>query len=269
MGLMEGKTALIFGVANRNSIAWGIAERLHEEGARIGLSYAGEALKKRVLPLAESISCDFIEPCDVTRDEDIHRLFTKAAEHLGSIDSLVHSIGFAPREDLDGRMVDVTRAGFHQTLDISAYSLIALAKAALPLMPAGGSILSMTYYAAEKVIPRYNAMAIAKAALELITKYLAAELGDQNVRVNAISAGAIKTLAAAGIPGFRDMLRLTQQASPMHSLIHQRDVGDAAVFLASDLSRRVTGEVLYVDAGYHLLGSTITDDMLAKLKQSP
>ncbi len=268
MGLMDGKTAVIFGVANRNSIAWGIAQRLHEEGARIGLSYAGEALRKRVLPLAESIGCDFAEPCDVTDDTAIDSVFAKASAHFGTIDALVHSLAYAPRDDLDGRMVDVSRVGFQQSLDISAYSLIALSRRALPLMPDGGSILSMTYYAAEKVIPRYNAMAIAKAALELITKYLAAELGAQNVRVNAISAGAIKTLAAAGIPGFRDMLRFTQQAAPLRSLVHQRDVGDAALFLSSDLSRQVSGEILHVDAGYNILGSTITDEMLAQLKQT-
>lgn len=268
MGLMDGKTALIFGVANRNSIAWGITQRLHEEGAQIGLSYANETLLKRIVPLADSIGCDFVERCDVTSDKEIGRVFEKAQDHFKTIDTLVHSLGYAPREDLDGRMVDVSRAGFHQTLDISAYSLIALTRAALPLMPNGGSVLSMTYYAAEKVIPRYNAMAIAKAALELITKYLAAELGQQKVRVNAISAGAIKTLAAAGIPGFRDMLRFTQQASPLRSLVHQRDVGDAAVFLASDLSRQVTGEILHVDAGYNVLGSTITDEMLLQLKNS-
>ena len=268
MGIMEGKTALVFGVANRNSIAWGIAQRLHEEGAKIGISYAGEALRKRALPLAESIGCDFVEACDVTSDQQIASLFAKAGAHFGRIDALIHSLAYAPREDLDGRMVDVSRSGFQQSLDISAYSLIALTRAALPLMTDGGSILSMTYYAAEKVIPRYNAMAIAKAALELITRYLAAELGQQNVRVNAISAGAIKTLAAAGIPGFRDMLRFTKEAAPLRSLVHQRDVGDAALFLASDLSRQVSGEILHVDAGYHVLGSTITDEMQEQLKQA-
>ena len=267
MGLMEGKTVLIFGVANRNSIAWGIAQRLHEEGAQIGLSYANAALLKRIIPLADSINCDFVEPCDVTSDKEIEEVFLKVKERFETIDTLVHSLAFAPRDDLDGRMVDVSRSGFQQTLNISAYSLIALTRAALPLMPNGGSVLSMTYYAAEKVIPRYNAMAIAKASLELITRYLAAELGPQNVRVNAISAGAIKTLAAAGIPGFRDMLRFTQQASPLRSLVQQRDVGDAALFLASDLSRQVTGEILHVDAGYNVLGSTITDEMLAQLNQ--
>ena len=266
MGLMAGKTALIFGVANRNSIAWGIAQRLQEEGARIGISYASATLLKRVQPLAESIGCDFIEPCDVTDDRQIEAVFQKAQERFGTIDTLVHSLAYAPREDLAGRMVDVSRDGFQQTLAISAYSLIALTRAALPLMPAGGSIISMTYYAAEKVIPRYNAMAIAKASLELITRYLAADLGAQQIRVNAISAGAIKTLAAAGIPGFRDMLRFTQQAVPLRSLVHQREVGDAALFLASDLSRQVTGEILHVDAGYHVLGSTITDEMMAQLK---
>ncbi len=266
MALMEGKNALVFGVANQHSIAWAIAQRLHEEGAQVGLCYASPNLTKRVMPLAKQIGCDFREIADVRDDDELDDVFAKAKGHFGQIHTLVHSLAYAPREELDSGMINVSRAGFQVTMDISAYSLIALARRVLPLMPKGGSILSMTYYAAEKFIPRYNAMAIAKAALELITKYLAAELGEEGIRVNAISAGAIKTLAAAGIPGFRDMLRFTQQASPLRSLVQQREVGDAALFLASDLSRQITGEILHVDAGYHVLGSTVTDEMLNKLK---
>ncbi len=258
MGLMDGKVALIFGVANKNSIAWGIVKQLHEAGAQIGLSYAGEALAKRVLPLAEEIGCDFVEECDVTQDAQLDAVFEKAKERFGKIDVLVHSVAFAPREDLDGRMVDVSREGFLQSLNISAYSLIAMTKRAEPLMADGGSIISMTYHASTKVMPRYNAMAIAKSALENITRYLAADLGEKNIRVNAISAGPIKTLAAAGIPGFRNMLKMAEDAAPMRRLVSQDEVGKTALWLACDMSSAVTGEVIYVDAGYHVMGMTIT-----------
>lgn len=256
MGLLEGKTALIFGVANKNSIAWGIVKRLHEEGATIALSYAGESLKKRVVPLAEEVDCTFIEPCDVTNEEELDEVFAKFEAQHGKLDILVHSVAYAPREDLDGRMVDISREGFLMALNISAYSLIALTKRAEPLMAEGGSVMSLTYYAAEKVMPRYNAMAIAKAALETITRYLANDLGEKNIRVNSISAGPIKTLAAAGIPGFRTMLRYAEEAAPMRRLVSQDDVGKTALYLASDLSSAVTGEVIHVDAGYNILGMT-------------
>ncbi|MFO7321673.1 MAG: enoyl-ACP reductase [Chloroflexota bacterium] len=265
MGLMDGKVAIVFGVANKNSIAWGITRRFHEEGATIGLSYAGEALKKRVLPLAEEIGCDFVEECDVTDDEALDRTFERIRERFGRIDTLVHSIAFANREDLGGRFVNISREGFKTALDISAYSLIAMARRAEPLMTEGGSMLSLTYYAAEKVMPKYHVMAIAKAALETITRYLANDLGPKGIRVNAISAGPIKTLAAAGVPGFRLMLKYSEQVSPLRRLVTTEDVGNTALYLASDLGSAVTGEIIHVDAGYNILGLTLTPDELAEL----
>lgn len=265
MGLMDGKVALIFGVANKNSIAWGITQRLHEEGATIALSYAGEVLQKRVLPLAQEIGCEFVEECDVTSDEQLDALFEKVRERYGRIDTLVHCVAFANRDDLGGRFVDVSRDGFKLALDISAYSLIAMAKRAEPLMTEGSSIMSLTYYAAEKVMPKYHVMAVAKAALETITRYLANDLGPKGIRVNAISAGPIKTLAAAGVPGFRLMLKYSEKAAPLRKLVSQEEVGNAALWLASDLSSAVTGEVLHVDAGYNILGLTATEDELSTL----
>jgi enoyl-[acyl-carrier protein] reductase I len=262
MALLDGKVALIFGLANKDSIAWGVTKALHSAGATIAISYAGEALKKRVLPLAEEIGCDFVEECDVQRDEDLDRVFSQVAERYGKLDVLVHSVAFARREDLGGRMVDVSREGFALALDISAYSLIAMTRRAEPLMANGGSIMSMTYYAAEKVIPDYNAMAVAKAALELITKYLASDLGPKGIRVNAISAGPIKTLAAAGIPGFRDLLRHFDDVAPLRSRVTPDDVGQAALFLASDMSRMITGEIMHVDSGYNVLGLTVPREEL-------
>ena len=265
MGLMDGKTALIFGVANKNSIGWGITQRLYEEGATIGLSYAGEVLKKRVFPLAEQIGCDFVEECDVTDDAQLDATFEKVKNRFGKIDILVHSVAYADRDDLGGRFINVSREGFKMALDISAYSLIAMAKRAEPLMSDGGSIMSLTYYASEKVMPKYHVMAVAKAALETITRYLANDLGSQGIRVNAISAGPIKTLAAAGVPGFRLMLKYSEKASPLRQLVSQEDVGNAALWLASDLSRMVTGEVIHVDAGYNILGLTATPEELDEL----
>ncbi len=265
MGLMDGKVVLIFGVANKNSIAWGIAQKLHQEGAIIALSYAGEVLEKRVKPLAEEINCDFVEECDVTRDEDLDTLFEKVRTRYGKIDTLIHAVAFANREDLGGRFVDISREGFKIALDISAFSLIAMAKRAEPLMPNGGSIISMTYFAAEKVMPKYHVMAVAKAALESITRYLANDLGPKNIRVNAISAGPIKTLAAAGVPGFRLMLKYSEKAAPLRRLVSQEDIGNTALWLASDLGSAVTGEVVHVDAGYNILGLTVTEDELGNL----
>ncbi len=265
MGLMDGKVVLIFGLANKNSIAWGITKKLHEAGATIGLSYVGEIMEKRVMPLAAEIGCDFVEPCDVTDDTQIDALFEKAAARFGKVDTLVHSVAFANREDLGGRFVDISRDGFKLALDISAYSLIALAKRAEPLMSDGGSIMSLTYYAAEKVMPKYHVMAVAKAALETITRYLANDLGPKGIRVNTISAGPIKTLAAAGVPGIRTMLKYSEQTAPLRRLVSQEDVGDTALYLASDLSRNVTGETLHVDAGYNILGLTATEEELANM----
>lgn len=265
MGLMDGKIALIFGVANKNSIAWGITKKLHDEGAKILLSYAGEIMEKRVFPLAQEIGCDFVEPCDVSSDEQLDAIFAKVQERYGRLDTLVHSVAFGNRDDLGGRFVNISREGFKLSLDISAYSLIAMAKRAEPLMTNGGSIMSLTYYAAEKVMPKYNVMAIAKAALELITRYLANDMGPRNIRVNAISAGPIKTLAAAGVPGIRTMLKYSEKTSPLRKLVSQEDVGNCALWLASDLSSSVTGEIIYVDAGYNILGLTATEEELAQL----
>ena len=258
MGLMDGKVVLIFGVANKNSIAWGITKKLHDEGATIALSYAGEALKKRIYPLAEEIGCDFVEEADVTSDEDLDRVFAKVQERYGKLDTLVHSVAFANREDLGGRFVNISRDGFKLALDISAYSLIAMAKRAEPLMTDGGSIVSLTYYAAEKVMPKYHVMAVAKAALETITRYLANDLGPKNIRVNAISAGPIKTLAASGISGFRRSLGQVGAVAPLGN-VTQENIGDAARFLLSDWSSHITGEVLYVDGGYNIMGAPDID----------
>lgn len=254
MGLLTGKTALIFGVANKNSIAWGITEAFHKEGATIGLSYAGEILQKRVVPLAESISVDFVEQCDVTSDEQLDAVFAKIKQRYGKIDILVHAIAFAERQDLENQFVTTNRAGFLKALEISAYSLVALAQRAAPLMPDGGSMLTLTYYGAEKVLPHYNVMGVAKAALEASVRYLASDLGEKNIRVNAISAGPIKTLSAGGIAGFKDMLHFSEKAAPLRRLVTQEDVGKTALWLCSDLSSAITGEVVYVDAGYNIMG---------------
>jgi enoyl-[acyl-carrier protein] reductase I len=256
MRLLEGKKALIFGVANKRSIAWAIAQALHEQGAEIGLSYGIPQLEKRVLPLANELGVDFVEKCDVTSDDEIAALFAKAAEHFGRIDILVHSVAYAPSEDLEGRFVDTTREGFRLAMDISVFSLVALTNAALPLMSEGGSIVCMTYYGAEKVVPHYNVMGVAKAGLEASMRYLAAELGRQGIRVNAISAGPLKTLSAAGIAGFRKMLGYVGERSPLRRNIEQSEVGQTALWLCSDLSSGVTGAVIYVDAGYNILGMT-------------
>ncbi|MFZ4816905.1 MAG: enoyl-ACP reductase FabI [Phototrophicaceae bacterium] len=267
MGLLDGKVALIFGLANKNSIAWGIIKQFHDQGATITISYAGESLEKRVKPLAEEIGCTFVEQCDVSKDDQLDAVFEKVRERYGKVDILVHSVAYARREDLDGRMVDVSREGLLEAINISAFSLIAMTKRVEPLMAEGGSIMSLTYYAAEKVMPRYNAMAVAKAALENITRYLAADLGPKNIRVNSISAGPIKTLAAAGIPGFRSMLKYAEDAAPMRRLVSQDEVGQTAVWLASDLSSAVTGEVIHVDAGYHAMGMMLnSEDRTAMLE---
>ena len=261
MTLLEGKTAFIFGVANDHSIAWGIARAMHKQGARIALSYAGEVLERRVRLLAESIQCDFVEQCDVTDDEQIDTLFKEAVERLGSIDILVHSIAFADREEMLGRFVETTREGFHLAMDISVYSLTLLARKALPLMKPGGSMMAITYYASQKVVPKYNIMGVAKAALEASVRYLAMDLGAEGIRVNAISAGPIRTLAAAGVPGFRKMYREFTRIAPLKEEISIDDVGGAAVWLASDMSSKTTGEVLFVDSGYNILGLTVPEDM--------
>jgi enoyl-[acyl-carrier protein] reductase I len=254
MKLLDGKKALIFGVANNRSIAWGIAQALHQHGAELGFSYGIAQLEKRVRPLAAELGVTFVEQCDVTSDEEIEAAFTKAADHFGQIDILVHAVAFARQEDLEGRFYNTSREGFRLALDVSAYSLVALTRAAVPLMPHGGSVLTLSYYGAEKVVPHYNVMGVAKAALEASVRYLAADLGPQGIRVNAISAGPIKTLAAAGIAGFRKMLHYVGERAPLRRNVDQDEVGRSALWLCSDLGSGITGEVIYVDAGYHILG---------------
>jgi enoyl-[acyl-carrier protein] reductase I len=259
MGMLEGRKALIFGVANDHSLAWGIAQALHGEGATVGFSSVESLLERRVRPLATSIGADFVEPCDVQRDEDIERVFQRWGDAHGTLDILVHALAFAKREELDGDFLDTSREGFALALDVSAYSLVALTRAAAPLMSAGGSVLTLTYYGSEKVVAHYNVMGVAKAALEASVRYLAADLGPKGVRVNAISAGPVRTLAAAGIAGFKDMYGGFRDIAPLRRNITLDDVGKSAVYLASDLSSAVTGEVLYVDAGFNVVGVPLAD----------
>jgi len=254
MGLLDGKNALVFGLANERSIAWGITQALHREGAQIGISYAGQALERRVKPLAEKIGCTWVEECDVSKDEHITAIAEKAAQAFGQVDVLVHSIAFAGRDELTGPFYNTTREGFKTAMDISVFSFVALARAFQPILRPGGSLMCMTYYGSVKVAPHYNVMGVAKAALEASTRYLAYDFGPQGVRVNAISAGPIRTLAAAGVGGFRDMYKHFADMSPMRENVTIEDVGNAAVFLASDLSRHVTGDVLYVDSGFNIMG---------------
>jgi len=256
MGVLEGKVGVILGVANERSIAWGIAQMLHKEGAQLVMTYAGEIMEKRVRPLAESLGAKLILPCDVTSDEQIARLFESIGSSLGGLDLVVHSLAFANRDELKGRYLDTSREGFRLALDVSAYSLVAVTRAAAPLMRGRrGSVVTLSYYGAEKVIPQYNVMGVAKAALEASVRYLAADLGSDGIRVNAISAGPIKTLAAAGIAQFKDMLHHAEQRAPMRRTTTLEDVGGAALFLCSDWSAGVTGEVLHVDCGYHVMGA--------------
>jgi enoyl-[acyl-carrier protein] reductase I len=254
MGLLEGKNALIFGVANERSIAWGITQALHQEGARIGLSFAGEALERRVRPLAGSLGCTFVEPCDVSQDDQIQQVAERAAEAFEGVDILVHAIAFANRDELTGPYYNTSRAGFHLAMDISVYSFTALARAFQPILRPGGALLTLTYYGSEKVAPHYNVMGVAKAALEASVRYMAYDFGRQGVRVNAISAGPIRTLAAAGVSGFKSMYRQFAEVAPLHENVTIEDVGGAAVFLCSDLSRKTTGQVVYVDSGYNIMG---------------
>jgi enoyl-[acyl-carrier protein] reductase I len=254
MGLLDGKTALIFGVANDHSIAWGIARALHADGAEVGFSSIESLIDKRVRPLADSIGSTFVEPCDVQRDDDIARVFTKWGETHERLDVLVHALAFAKREDLTGRFVETSRDGFALAQDVSAYSLVGITRAALPHLHPGSSILTLTYYGAEKVVANYNVMGVAKASLEASVRYLAADLGPDGIRVNAISAGPIRTLAAAGIGGFKKMYGEFAEIAPLRTNITIEDVGRTAVYLASDLSSAVTGEVIYVDGGFSVLG---------------
>ena len=268
MSLFAGKKGLIFGVANKNSIAWGISQALHDEGAELGFSYAGEVLKKRVEPLAASVNSTFVEECDVTNDTAIDSVFAKAQAHFGAIDFLVHAVAFAPSEELSGRFINTSREGFRIALDVSCYSFVALAKRAAALMPNGGAMVTLTYYGAEKVTPNYNVMGVAKAGLEATTRYLAWDLGKEKIRVNAISAGPIKTLAASGVGGFRKSLNYVGKVAPLGN-VDQEDVGRCAAFLLSDHAALITGEVIHVDGGYSIMGAPdqATLDALATEKE--
>ena len=254
MGLLDGKNALIFGVANDHSIAWGIARALHAEAAEVGFSSVASLIEKRVRPLATSIGSTFVEPADVQSDEDIARVFERWGESHDHLDVLVHALAFAKREDLAGGFVDTSRDGFALALDVSAYSLVALSRAARPYLRPGSSILTLTYHGSEKVVASYNVMGVAKAALEASVRYLAADLGPGGVRVNAISAGPVRTLAASGIAGFRKMYGSFAEVAPLRQNITPEDVGKSAVYLASDLSSAVTGEIHYVDGGFNIVG---------------
>jgi len=254
MGLLDGRNALIFGVANDHSIAWGIARALHDEGAEVGFSSVESLIERRVRPLADSIGSTFVEPCDVQSDEQIQSVFERWGASHDSLDILVHALAFARREDLEGGFIGTSREGFALALDVSAYSLVALTRAARPLLRRGSSILTLSYYGAEKVVSNYNVMGVAKAALEASVRYLAADLGPDGVRVNAISAGPIRTLAASGIAGFKRMYGGFAEIAPLRANITPEDVGRSAVYLCSDLSNAVTGEVLYVDGGFNVIG---------------
>ena len=261
MGLLEGKNALIFGLANERSIAWGITQAFKRDGANLGISYAGDMLKRRVMPLAEEIGCKWVEECDVTKDEQIAAVAEKAAAHFGKIDILVHSIAFAGKDELSKPYYQTSREGFKNALDISVFSFVALTNAFVPHLNPGASIMCLTYGSgATKVAPHYNVMGVAKAALESSTRYLAYDLGPRKMRVNAISAGPIRTLAAAGVAGFRDMYKHFADASPMRENVTIDDVGNLAVFLGSDLSTRMTGEVIYIDSGFNIMGVQVKEE---------
>jgi len=253
MKLLENKRGLVVGVANAHSIAWGISQACHQQGAELAFTYLNESLEKRVRPLAESLNSTLIIPCDVAQDSSLQQM-REQVEKWGPLDFVVHAVAFAQREDLDGRFIDTSREGFRIALDVSAYSLVALAKACEGLLRPGGSIVALTYYGAQKVMRNYNVMGVAKAALEASVRYLAADMGPQNIRVNAISAGPIKTLSAKGIRDFNDMLRHAGEKAPLQRNVECMEVGKSAVYLLSDLSSGVTGEVHYVDCGYNLMG---------------
>lgn len=255
MSLLKGKLGIVFGVANRRSIAWAIAQAWHNAGAKLAFTYQGERLKDNVEELAGTFGDDtLILPCDVTRDEEIARVFQQVGDRFGQLHLLLHSVAFAPKDALEGQFLNTSRAAFRIALDVSAYSLVALARAAAPLMTAGGSIIGMSYYGAEKVVPHYNVMGVAKAALEASTRYLAYDLGPRRIRVNCISAGPVNTLAARGIGGFSEMLRHYEAHSPLQRNVLPEELGAAGLFLASDGAAAITGQVLYVDCGYQIMG---------------
>ena len=271
-GLMQGKRGLIMGLANDRSIAWGIAQAVAAQGAELAFSYQGEALKKRVEPLAESLGKPLLYECDVASDHSIETLFQNLQAEWGQLDFLVHAIGFADKNELRGRYIDTSRAGFALAMDISVYSFTAVCQRAAAMMGPGGSLLTLTYYGAEKVMPHYNVMGVAKAGLEASVKYLAEDLGKDGIRVNAISAGPIKTLAASGIGDFRYIMKWNELNSPLRRNVTQEEVGKAALYLLSDLGSGTTGENLHVDAGYHVIGMKAIDapdiDLLASKSAS-
>jgi enoyl-[acyl-carrier protein] reductase I len=253
--LFDGKRVLVFGVANDRSIAWAMAEAMHRHGARLMFAYAGELLEKRVRPLAESVGAELIMPCDVTDDAQVEECFRQVSLRWDSFDVLVHAVAYADRGDLDGRFVDTSREGFLKAMEVSAFSLPLLARHAAPMLrPRGGNIITLSYHGARKVITHYNVMGVAKAALEACVRYLAVDLGRDGVRVNAISAGPIRTLAASGIRDFRKILTAVEDRTPLGRTVTQADVASAALFLCSELGRGVTGEIMYVDGGYNIVG---------------
>lgn len=257
--LMKGKRGLIMGVANERSIAWGITQALADQGAELAFTYQGEALQKRVIPLAEKVGSDFTMECDVTNMDSVEEVFKQVEAKWGKIDFLVHAIAYSNKEELDGRYVDTTRDNFLQTMDISCYSFTAVAKRAAPLMTEGGSMITLSYYGAEKVMPHYNVMGVAKAALEASVRYLAEDLGKDGIRVNSISAGPLKTLAASGIGDFRLIFKWNEYNAPLRRNTTLGDVGGSALFLLSELGSGVTGENLHVDSGYHVVGMKAVD----------
>ena len=255
MPLLEGKTGIVFGVANKRSIAWAIAQAWAREGAKLAFTYQGERLKDNVEELAGTFGADtLILPCDVTKDEDIANVFKSVGEKFGKLNLLLHSVAYAPKEALEGEFVNTTREAYRVAHDVSAYSLVALARSAAPLMTDGGSIVAMSYYGAEKVVPHYNVMGVAKASLEASTRYLAYDLGPKKIRVNCISAGPVNTLAARGIAGFSDMLKHYEAHAPLKRNVTPDELGATGAFLASDGAAAITGQVLYVDAGYQIMG---------------
>ncbi len=251
---LAGRTAVVFGLANKRSIAWGIAQKLHAGGAQLVITYQNERLKEECIGLLAELPGARAFQCDVSRDEEIAALFAELKSTYGKIHTLVHSVAYAPAEELKGDFLSTSREGFRIAHDVSVYSLVALARAAAPLMEDGGSIITLTYYGSEKVVPKYNVMGVAKAALEATVRYLAYDLGKRRIRVNAISAGPVKTLAARGIAGFGDMLKAHAERAPLGRNVEVSEVGDTALFLASDLSSGTTGEVIYVDCGYNIMG---------------
>ncbi len=252
--LMEGKKALVFGVVNERSIAYGIAKSLRDQGARLALGYAAEPIRKRIEPIAADLGADFIFQCNVSSDAEIDAAARTVRERWGSVEAMVHSIAYANREDLAGRFIDTSREGFRLALDVSAYSLVALCRAFEPLFSPGASVITLSYYGSGKVVANYNAMGVAKSALEASVRYLAVDLGKSGVRINAISAGPVKTMAASAISGFRTILETIENRSPLKRNITLEDIGRCALYLASDLSSGTTGEVLFVDSGYNIMG---------------